>query len=178
MNTNAIIALVAGLVIIGGGAYYVMKSDSVAVPAGNSANETMNVQNDGAFSGSIVALSEHGGEWKCTVDTTSQTGGGQAVSSGIVYVSDNKVRADFDVSVAGRGAMKAYMIADGEYVYSWSSMVPQGVKVAQAQAESSQGAATSGQGMDANTSYSYDCQPSSADASLFVPPSNVTFMAL
>ncbi len=178
MNTNAIIALIAGVVVIGGGAYYVMKSDSQASPVGGADNETMSAQDDRAFSGSIMALSERGGEWKCTVDTTSQTGGGQAVASGVVYVSGNKVRADFDVNVAGIGAMEAYMIADGAYVYSWSSMVPQGVKVAQAQAESSQSTATSGQGMDANTSYSYDCEPASADASLFVPPSNVTFMTL
>lgn len=184
MNTQLVAGLLAAAVVIGGGAYFLARSSSPST-AENPAALNTDIEADtntsaeaGEFEGSIVKLVARGGEWKCTVDSSSSTGAGQASASGVVYVSGEKIKADFDVTVPSLGAMKAYMIADGEYVYSWSSMMPQGVKMEQADSWSGEGAATSGRVVDVNSSYSYDCEPADADASLFVPPANVTFMTL
>lgn len=177
MNTNLIVGLIAGAVIIGGGAWYFMQGESSDSQNTEATSET-SAATPGAFKGSFAALAERGGDWKCTVDTSSQTGAGQAVASGVVYVSGDKVRAEYDVSVPSLGSMKAYMVSDGEYVYSWSSMIPQGVKTRASVMESSSAAPTSGQMIDANYEYSYDCQPASTNASMFVAPADVTFVTI
>lgn len=176
MNTNVIVGLVAGLIIIGAGVYYVMSGSNDAAQNSETNSETSAAP--GAFKGSFASLAERGGDWKCVVDTSSQTGAGQTVASGVVYVSGDKIRAEYDVTVPTLGSMTAYMVSDGEYVYSWSSMMPQGVKTRASITESSSSAPTSGQAIDANYEYSYDCQPASANASMFVAPTDVTFMTI
>lgn len=172
MHTNTLIGLVLGIAVIGGGAYFVFNQ-----PSSGSDETHMESAEAGAFSGSVFALAERGGDWKCTVDASAQTGGGEAVSSGVVYVSDKKIRADFTTTVQGFGNVDSHMVADGTNVYSWTSMMPQGFKVAQTAAGEG-GTETSGGGFDANQSYSYDCQPTSADSSRFTPPAHITFTEL
>jgi len=171
MNTKIIIGVLA-VVVVGAGAYMV-----IAKPASDSAmsgSEASTEQGSGRFSGSFADLTARGGEWKCTIDSSVDTGAGAAISSGVVHVSGNKVRGDFTTNVEGYGSVQAHMISDGEYVYSWSDMAPQGIKV-KAAAQSSGTGPTSGQVVDLNHSYSYDCEQSSTEASLFVPPANVSF---
>lgn len=173
MKTNLILGIVAAIAVIGGGGYYVMNM-SESAEGGDSNAESAEA---GAFQGSMTALMERGGNWKCTVDAEASTGAGQAVSSGVVYVSGDKVRADFTSTVEGYGNVDSHMIADGTNVYTWTSMMAQGIKTRMT-AMGSGGAQTSGQGFDANQSYSYDCDMTTADASLFVVPKSVTFMDL
>lgn len=173
MHTNTLIALVLGIAVIGGGAYFVFNQ-----PSSGSEDTQMESAEAGAFEGSMTALMKRGGNWKCTVDASANTGAGAAVSSGVVYVSGEKVRADFTSTIQGFGTVDSHMLADGTNVYTWSSMMPQGFKLPQAKMEGQGGAETSGSGFDANQSYSYDCQPGSADAALFSTPGNVTFTEL
>jgi hypothetical protein len=169
-----IIVGIAALAVLGGGAYLVMQKKVVS-----TSTEVERVTNSeapaaaGAFSGSITDLSKRGGSWKCSVDTSTA----QAASSGTVYVSGAKVRADFAINAQGYGTMNAYMIADGEYTYSWSSVMPQGMK-AKMTAEGESDAATSGQGMDAHHNYSYDCEAWIPDESVFVVPTEITFTTI
>lgn len=175
MNTKLIAGIVA-LGILAGGAYYFMNGSSTGADVTGDAPK--GGAEAGAFKGSMAALMERGGNWKCTVDSSANTGAGTALSSGVVYVSGNKVRADFTSTVQGFGNVESHMIADGESVYSWSSMMPQGFKLPQTQMTGEGGTETSGSGFDANQSYAYDCQPSSAQASLFTAPANITFTEL
>lgn len=169
--------MVATIVIVGGGVYFFTKNDSSM--AENHANPAITTKAEpGTFKGSIADLASRGGDWKCTIDSKSQTGAGKTAASGVVYVSGSKMKADFNITAPGIGAIKAFMIADGTNVYSWGSMMPRGVKVAQTQSWKNSTAPSSGHGMDANSSYSYDCDPAKADASLFVPPTNVSFMTI
>lgn len=175
MNTK-LVAGIVGLVAVAGGAYYFMNMSGGASGTEDASGAKESAE-AGAFSGSVFALAERGGDWKCTVDASAQTGGGEAVSSGVVYVSDKKIRADFTTTVQGFGNVDSHMVADGTNVYSWTSMMPQGFKVAQTAAGEG-GTETSGGGFDANQSYSYDCQPTSADSSRFTPPAHITFTEL
>lgn len=173
MNTKLIAGIVA-LVAIGGGAYYFMNTSSGTMDTSETGDASAQ---EGAFEGSFMALAKRGGNWKCTVDAQASTGAGSAVSSGVVYVSGEKVRADFTSTVQGFGNVDSHMIADGVNVYTWTSMMPQGFKTKMTAMESG-GTETSGQGFDANQSYGYDCERTSADASLFAVPSTVTFTDL
>jgi hypothetical protein len=177
---NKILLGVVAILVIGGGAYFLMNG----APAGEQGTQNMNQESSadtssgGAFSGSIADLSARGGEWKCTVDSSANTGAGQAISSGTVYVSGKSVRGDFTTSVQGFGTVESHMIADGSNVYVWSSAMSQGFKMNMTASGGSGSAATSGQGMDINQNYSYDCQPAQASASLFAPPANISFTAI
>jgi hypothetical protein len=169
MNQNTVVGIVMGLVVVVGGGYYLMSTNPIQAPRGTSPQIAETAQ-AGKFTGSVAELTKRGGSWKCTVDAATA----QSISAGVTYVSGNKVRADFTTLVQGYGSVESHMIADGESVYSWSSMMPQGIKTTM-MAQGVGGTATSGQGGDANQSYSYDCQPWTSDASLLVPPANVTF---
>ena len=168
---------VAVAVVLGG--YFVINQHSTSDAPANTDGASMEQEaSEGAFEGSLADLSRRGGNWKCVVETTANTGAGSVASSGTVYVSGEKVRADFTSEVPGFGVVDAYMIADGAYVYSWTSMTPQGVKtemVADTE-ETTEDVPTSGSGYDPNHSYEYDCQMATADASLFVVPGDVTFI--
>jgi hypothetical protein len=176
MNTNTIIGVVAAVVVLGGG-YYVLNRPAVApVTLGQEQPATTTsetVAAPGKFSGSLAELATRGGSWKCSVDSTTA----QAVSTGVTYASGGKVRADFTTSVPSYGSVETHLIADGVDVYTWSPMMPQGIKTKMT-AQGSGTGPTSGQGVNTDTEYSYDCQPWTADATLFVVPTNVTFRAM
>lgn len=166
-------------VLAAAGGYYFFTQSGEGSPSGaprESGAAASQTNSDSSFNGSIYDLAARGGDWKCTVDAQASTGGGQAVSSGTVYVSGNKVRGDFTSAVQGYGNVDSHLVSDGDYVYSWTSMLAQGVK-AKATAANQGGTQTSGQGSSANQNYAYHCAPSAADASLFTPPANVKFIS-
>ncbi len=175
MNTNTAIGVVVSVVVVLGGGYYLMSQPRVpANPVFTRSQDQVAEQAEaGSVRGSFASLAGRSGSWKCTVDTSAL----EAVSSGVVYVSGGKVRGDLTTSVQGYGNVESHMLADGTDVYTWSSMMSQGFK-APMTAQGSGSAAPSGQGMDANMEYSYDCQPWSADAALFVVPANITFRTI
>jgi hypothetical protein len=162
--------------VLGGGYYFMThhSAPSAETTTQSAQGETATAKNDsqaaGKFNGSFVDLSARSGSWKCTVD--SSTAG--SISSGTTYVSDGKVRADFTTNVQGYGSVESHMFSDGEFAYTWSSMMPQGIKT-KVTAQSTAGTQTSGQGVNANTSYSYDCQPWVVNQALLTVPTSVTF---
>ncbi len=143
----------------------------------NSSTQTLPFQTQqtesaapGKFTGSFAQLAMRGGDWKCTVDASSD----KSVSSGVTYISGGKMRADFTSAVSGFGNAESHVISDGTNVYTWSSLMPQGIKT-KVTAQGQGGTQTSGSGSNQNQSYTYDCQPWSADTSLFAVPTNITF---
>lgn len=177
MSTKLIAWGIIGLIVIGGG-WYAFSQQHMFTPA-EQALETSNKQGEaGAFNGSLADLSARGGSWKCLVDTTAITGAGTMNAQGVVYVLGKKVRADFVVEAPIVGAVTTYMIADGADVYSWSSIAPTGVKspMQQSETEDSQtNVPTVEEQAGPYNNYTYDCQPSTVEASLFVVPNNITF---
>jgi hypothetical protein len=182
MNTTTIIGIVAGVVLVGGALYLMNRAPDGEEAAMQAAGESAALQDEtaepGAFAGSLIELAARGGQWKCTVDAAVDTGATQAVSSGVVYVSGENIRADFTSAVSGFGNVETHVIGDGAYTYTWTSLLPQGFKAEMTSGGASSGAATSGYGADANQSFAYECEPARADASLFVVPSTVTFQEI
>lgn len=164
MSINTIIGIIVAIVVIGAGGYYLSTMPAPEAPAPEGAAQTEG--STGTFA-DILAL---GGSSTCTVSVEVT----ESPAEGTAYISGDEVRVDFTARPANMGSVEitAHMIQTGGYVYSWTDLLPQGVKV---KAESAAGAAES-QGISANASVRYSCAPWIADASKFVPPSNVTFM--
>ncbi len=164
MNTNALLGTIAAVVIIGGGAWYLSQTP----PATKEAVQQETTTNTGTTT--FADFVAQGGSRSCTVTVNNPT----APATGVVYVSGSEIRADFVAKPVTANGMEisAHMIQTGGYVYSWTDMIPQGVKVAMT---NSSGAAAS-QGFDMNAQVAYDCTPWIVDASKFVVPSTVTFM--
>lgn len=127
------------------------------------------------FEGSTAELIARGGDHVCTFDQTVEN----SRSTGTVYISNGKMRGDFksDVSASGTNmSVESHMISDGEFMYTWSSMMPTGFKMAVVQNTTADGTTpTSQQMFDANMKLSYDCDPWTTDVSKFTLPSAVTF---
>lgn len=127
----------------------------------------------GNFSGSMGELIARGGNYKCDFTHTTDAGD----SSGTTYISGKKIRGDFTTNVTGVSAMKieTHMISDGEFAYTWSSMMPTGMKMKLNLSETSDGAKT---GFDYNQHLDYNCSPWMEDSSMFSLPANIKFTEL
>lgn len=171
MHKSLLIGVV-GVAVLLGGAYFITQTKGVQEQGlEGSAPGAETSEMAGVTEGSLAALAARSGSWKCVVDTTTAT----ALSAGVVYVSEGKVRADFTTSVPSYGSVETHLIADGVDTYTWSSVMPQGIKAKMTTESGKTSAGTSGQGINASTIYRYDCEPWAADASLFSVPSSVTF---
>ena len=85
--------------------------------------------------------------------------------SGTMYVSGGKMRANF---------VYASMISDGNYLYAWTNGESTGLKLLAAISVSGSAIAAKG-GFDPANELSFACNPWAEDASVFTPPTSVTF---
>ncbi|KND51451.1 MAG: hypothetical protein ABA06_04050 [Parcubacteria bacterium C7867-001] len=167
MNTQTIIALVIAVVVVGGGVWYFSSMGPQGVPngeAGTSNNGTGTLQ-------SLMGLT---GSMKCDVATAA----GPSQSSGTVYITNGKMRGDFNSTSAatGEAVIESHMIRSGGFMYTWSSAAPQGVKFSE-EAIASASSQSSGQGsVDPNAQVTYSCSLWAADEAQFTPPSTVSFI--
>lgn len=173
MDTKTIIGLVAAVVVIGGGAWY-FSTTSVG-KTGDSLEQQADTMKESSGMGSFADLVGKVGSWKCTVKTNVE----QAPSEGVAYIADGMVRADFTSKIAAMGGkeVKSSMIQSDGYVYTWSDMIPQGMKMKIPENTATPTAPASG-GFDYSAQVDYDCGPWMKDATKFDPPASVTFMEL
>jgi hypothetical protein len=128
----------------------------------------------GAFTGTMADLAARGGSWQCAVQSSNQF----ADSEGTVYVSGERLRGNFTSAISVQGfnqTVGSHMIQEGGYAYVWTSLSSQGFKMSTSGNGNDSSAGTSGQAVDLNQQYSYDCEPWAVDARVFVLPQGVTF---
>lgn len=170
--------LVGGAIIVGAWWYLAAPGaqSQPEAPAAAAADRTAeNAATAGVFNGSFDDLAARGGNWKCTFTTQTEMGAAQ----GEVYVSGDRIRGNFSMTAPVVGKVESYMIADDEYTYSWSSVLPQGFKARRADTGAPDGATKAADtGIDPRMQMSYECEPHTAAADLFVVPTNVTFQTL
>ena len=131
---------------------------------------------------SLSGLLALGKSQKCTFRSSAET----ADSSGVVYISGGKVRGDFDSTTkvgTNVSTVKSHMITDGDEIRVWSDGEEMGMLMKTAQAPSgavdTQVQNTAPMPLDMNdSSVDYDCDMWVADASVFTPPSSVTFQSI
>jgi len=176
MKPSFIISIIAGLLIVGGGIYFISRNPSDSVPTNQteveSSQTTVNTQNpQAATQSSMKELVARGESLECSFAHDV----GYSRSSGVVYIADGKLRGNFSITVASANAQtfEAYMIADGDNSLVWSSLIKQGFKIPISKTEPAQGANQGG--VDYNQKLDYSCKPWSRDLSVFVPPAGITF---
>ncbi len=167
MSTKAVLGLIAAVIIVGGGVWYFSSS-------GGSQTGTENEAQEGASGAATFAdLIARAGSWKCEVSMSVE----EAPSEGVAYISGGKIRADFTSTPAATGQpVTSHMIQADGYAYTWSDMYPQGMKILIPEGQETSTSASGGVDYDSRVEYS--CAPWVADASLFTPPADVTFMEL
>ncbi len=160
MNKTLMWVLIAGLILAGG--YYVFKG-------GKSDLNTVQQEN----TDKKMAFSEfvkQGGSYKCEVKQSESDFG----TGGTVYISGGNVRGDFSTIAEGRTVQTSFLLKDG-YSYNWSSISPNnGVKML-VPVDSETSVSSEVYSWNANQIGDYDCEPWTADASIFVVPTNINF---
>ena len=152
---------VAAVIIVGGiGLWFASPRE---------ASQAVTASEKESSSGSLAALVQRGGSWTCSVTHSSD----QDSTKGKVYVSDGKIRGDFTSTVPNVGPVESHMIADGQSVYVWSSMMQSGMKMPQTETGGKDSAMNHQDFY--NQDYDYTCEPWTTDASMFAVPSDVTF---
>lgn len=122
----------------------------------------------------LLDLAKKGGDYKCTFSQSTSLGD----STGVVYISGKNIRGDFisEVSIPSLSVVEkvdTYMISDGESVYTWSSMSPDGFKAPVA--EDSKTANNSNLNNPSMQQLDYKCVSWKVDESVFKIPNNITF---
>lgn len=170
MSMNAIIGLVVAVVVIGGGAWYFSshQSGTMGTPGMEASQGGVTQPENGTLAFKDLLLM--GGSRECTVTVNTP----QAPSSGTLYISGQNVRSDIVAKASGM-TITAHMIKNGDYIYSWTDMINQGVKVNVAAEAQGSTSTSSHSSYDPNVQVSYDCKAWIADASKFTVPSNITF---
>lgn len=173
MNITTVIGVVVALAVVGGGGWYLSQQgafEGMMGPSQEAENEA--TDNPAPSSGTLADIMRFSGSVRCEVETTDPN----AVSSGIVYVTDGEMRADFTSTVAGK-AYDSHMIRAEGKLYTWSSAASQGMVMEESEAQASaSGSAQASTALDPSVSVNYSCHPWVADDALFAPPSEVTFM--
>lgn len=165
--------------------------NTAAQNQGSRQEEMVNVPNPSQpmkekISGSsLMDLVGKGKSMECTWEVPNENNAG--MSSGIVYVSGDKFRTDMQMTDAAnpQGNMDIHVVSDGVWMYTWTSLDPtNGSKMELVKMKELGEKLQQGADMDsANKSMAelekkmdYTCGNWSADAAMFTPPANVTFI--
>jgi len=173
MNTKVIIGVLAGVILVGGGVYFVNQGNSTSAE-GAASSEASTATATTAAPMSLKDLIAQGVSEKCDFSDSDATSGAQ--TQGTMYVADGKVRGDFTATVQGK-AMGTHMISDGTTMYTWIDGMGSGFKMSMtAVAKPTDTAAPQQQhGFDSNKKVDYHCTPGSVDATVFTLPTSITF---
>jgi hypothetical protein len=170
MNTPATIGtIVLAVVVIGGGIWY-----AVTHPIDRSmetASETATGESK-AGEGTLADLWTIGGSVKCEVSSGDET----APFSGTVYASGGKMRVDAITKIPQIDrTVNTHMVRADGFLYTWSDMLPQGIKIAEPKPDAAGNSTPTVNGVAGSTKVTYSCAPWIADASILTPPADITF---
>ncbi|HEY5600776.1 MAG TPA: hypothetical protein VIK81_01670 [Patescibacteria group bacterium] len=168
-RTLALIAAVVGIIVavlVGG--YFVMnKKSSETSPTTGTTSTSQDSQDSGSTKGSLKSLLGSNKNQTCSISYPDGSG------EGTVYVSGNKMRGDFTMTAEGK-SYDGHMISDGDYFYSWSSQMPQGMKMKMDDVPDSSDQSSQGS-VDLDSQVDLNCSSWRVDNSKFEVPSDVTF---
>lgn len=175
-----LIIVIALLAVLGLGLFAFMQSKkSISSSVGTGSTSTTVTQESAQptgtpmSTGSIKDLLTAGKNVTCAVDY------GQGGTKGTVYVSGDKVRADFAIQVSENATTQSHMVKTGDYTYIWTEGNAKGTKIkVDVNAMTTPGATGQNKDMDLSQQFGMDCSTWLVDGSKFVPPSDVDFVDL
>ena len=161
MNKNLMIGIVIAVIVLIGG--FMFLNNGIA-PAGNNGEPPTNGE---TLSASIDDLLAFSGTKTCTFSDEGV--------SGTVYVSNGKMRGDFEATENGQVLTTHMVRADG-YQYVWVDGQG-GLKIKEADLKKFETQANQGnnQTPDLNERVNYTCQNWSGDSAKFAVPTDVEF---
>lgn len=173
MSKTGLLVIAAFLIIVAGGIYVTQKGKMAPQRDRTSGQEQVEQERGmSTLRGNMQDLMARQGSWKCAFTHATDA----ANSTGVVYISNGMMRGNFVSQVPQMGEVKSYMIARDGFIYTWSDVMPQGVKLPMTSAQAS--AQTQGQTNFYAQELDYNCVSWDADASPFTVPASVTFMEL
>ena len=109
----------------------------------------------------------------CSYEKTDENG----TQKGTVYIAQNRMRGDFDVTTKNEGTFPMHMIHEGEWTYTWGGPMgeTQGMKMKTPPPGANRGP---GQGPDMDEDMKMDCKSWPPDGDKFTPPAGVEFHEL
>ncbi|MGB4076152.1 MAG: hypothetical protein WBK28_00410 [Minisyncoccia bacterium] len=167
MSTKAIVGLLAAVVVIAGGVWFLSSKGTGNEGDALTGGDDTKQEAEGA--GTFMDLMTRAGSWTCSIQTTIEN----AASEGTTYIADGKIRADFTSSING-AIMTSHMIQADGYIYTWSDSLPQGMKLPIP--SSNDPAVSEAVAFDYSQQVDYDCAPWVKDDAKFAPPAEVSFM--
>lgn len=169
MNKTLLIGLAVGAVVIIAAAGVFLLNSKKQQPATTSETPETSVTNTDTQPRSLRELMSFANNQTCTF--TDDQG-----NSGVVYVSDNKMRGDFQSSLNGENT-ESHMLINGNDMYLWFADNPEGFKtslesVKDLQAEQGDDEPKT---VDIDKQVDYECQNWTVDQSVFQVPTDVKF---
>lgn len=171
------LSVVAGVVVIGAIVGITVKNnDKKGVAQSNPApvESSKTVESSSQKTAQLSGLLNSKDPVSCTYATSTPEGS----SSGTIYISGGKLYGEIMARSAKQPTAdgRMNMIYDGASLYLWSSLSPNGIKIA----ATSEGWG----GLEAATPIesvwerknTYDCKSWSTDVSKFIPPSSIQFL--
>lgn len=182
------VAIGLGALVVLAALMLVFMGSGTTTPATESDTQTASAQEglegstagtadtNGIFESSFAELMQRGGSFECAFNETVDG----ANSSGIVYVSGDKVRLNYSAPAAEAGGapIRGAMIQKDNMLHMWSDAMPQGIKMAIPEGQSVTDAPMSGGLFDNNIKMKYDCKSWTPNNAWFEVPPTIEFMTL
>jgi len=178
---SILIKLLIGAVVVGAGYYALSQPSEIS----GSALTTDTKMDSGALTteADLMKKFESGGNFKCVASIDSKD---LQTTNTTLYASGKNIRVEGSVMPQKSPEVKFNMIVIDDMQYMWGDSMPQGMKMKYDKNEFLNQAKNAPQDLTMKDLYTkneggmkseikYNCTPWSADATYFVPPSNVTF---
>lgn len=174
MNRKILFAIivVAVLVVGGGVAYTLTKSDEPANKQESTQNSTQTqTEQQTTTEATLASFLTSSDSKTCTYSTTVDG----RETKGTVYFANQKLRMDYSSTSTDGKTQGGSMIVTNGTQYLWDSSSKQGVKFAFTSDSANTQNNNQTNSVDVNKKYSFLCKSWTVDEFKFTPPSDVTF---
>lgn len=145
------------------------------VPTTGTTIDSPETSQEESITSNLFDLIKEGKTIKCSFSMSDENG----TNSGTTYVSGSKLSSVFKIKPNEGAEIESNTIMDGDWVYIWSTNMPQGTKMKVSEIPSQDADNTTKQQFETlNNPFAYKCSPWTADNTKFIPPSEIQFVDL
>ncbi len=172
---NTVLAVIVVLIILAGGWYWYASAYPNGMTADTSDTASTTDQTGATHSATTLrTLASQGGNYTCSLVTTADSG----KTTGTIFAAGGKTRLDFQIALADGTTVTSHTIRSGTTAYNWVDGQQVGSKSTITASSSIIPQPTGGSStVNDEVQVDSDCHPWSPDASQFVPPTGITFVA-
>lgn len=174
-NKQALIGIAAAFIILLGAGGVFLYSQNKPKSEPNSTTATENVEEESNTESDLSSILKSGKTQQCNFSYDGING---ATTTGIAYLSGDKMRTDVSTMTNGKSST-VYVIRNGDNNFIWGTDFPNntGMKMTLSIDEYTKNE-NSKKYFDPSMKTDYKCESWTVDSSVFTPPSNVKFQDL